>query len=211
MNVVLPKPIRESKESVTLSRSDWNALIELLEDAEDMAAITARKSREKLVGVEVERQNYLTGDELRRLLDWDASPVRVWREKRGFTQRELASKAGVSNSYLAEIETGQKPGSADALLALARELAVPMEMLVGTNRLRMAYGHLRQFIESGAASAEIISETGNVVSVLKKHGVDGIQLADLRDELRTLAVHFHNTGRTGDDDALTEAIQRYLP
>src|ERR1700679_691990 len=103
MNVVLPKPIRESKESVTLSRSDWNALIELLEDAEDMAAITARKSRAKLVCVEVERQNYLTGDELRRLLDWEARQVRVLREKRGFTQRELASKAGVSNSYLAEI------------------------------------------------------------------------------------------------------------
>jgi transcriptional regulator with XRE-family HTH domain len=211
MNVVLPKPIRESKESVTLRRSDWNALIELLEDAEDVAAVAARKSREQSVGVEVERRNYLTGDELRRLLDWDASPVRVWREKRNLTQRELASNAGVSNSYLAEIETGQKPGSADALLALARELAVPMEMLVGTNRLQMAYGHLRQFIDSGAPSAQIVDEVGNVVAVLKEHGVEGIYMADLRDKLRSLAVHYHNTGRIRDEDALVEAIRRYLP
>jgi transcriptional regulator with XRE-family HTH domain len=210
MNVVLPKPIRESKESVTLRRSDWNALVELLEDAEDVAAIAARKSRENAIGVEAERRNYLTGDELRRLLDWDASPVRIWREKRNLTQRVLASKAGVSHSYLAEIETLQKPGSADALLALARELHVPMEMLVGTNRLQMAYGHLQQFIDDGAPPVEIINEVGNVVSVLKVHGVDGIHLSDLKDKLRTLAVHYHNTGRTREDDALLEAIQRYL-
>jgi transcriptional regulator with XRE-family HTH domain len=211
MNVVLPKPIRESNESVTLRRSDWNALIELLEDAEDIAAVAARKSREDVIGVDVERRHYLTGDELRQLLDWDASPVRIWREKRNLTQRELASKAGVSHSYLAEIETQQKPGSADALLALARELHVSMEMLVGTNRLQMAYGHLRQFIDDGTPTAEIVSEVGNVVSVLKEHGVDGIHLSDLKDKLRTLAVHYHNSGRTREDDALIEAIQRYLP
>jgi transcriptional regulator with XRE-family HTH domain len=211
MNVVLPKPIRESEDTVTLSRSDWNTLIELLEDAEDAAAVIARKSRENSVGVQVERRNYLTGDELRRLLNWDASPVRIWREKRSLTQRELASKAGVSHSYLAEIETGQKPGSADALLALARELDVPMEMLVGTNRLQMAYGHLKQFIDAGATRADIINEVGNVVSVLKEHGVVGIYLSDLKDRLRTLAVHYHNTGRTSDDDALLEAVQHSLP
>ena len=211
MNVALPKPIRESKESVTLRRSDWNALIELLEDAEDVAAIAARKSRENAIGVGVERQNYLTSDELRRLLDWDASPVRIWREKRNLTQRELAHKAGVSHSYLAEIETGQKPGSADALLALARELAVPMEMLVGSNRLQMAYGHLHQFMDSGATPTEVVNELGNVVSVLKEHGVDGIHLSDLKDKLRELATRYGNTGRTREDDALLEAIQRFLP
>jgi ribosome-binding protein aMBF1 (putative translation factor) len=47
----------------------------------------------------------MTGDALRRILD-DESPVKVWREKRGLSQRALAEQAGVSPSSLAEIETG---------------------------------------------------------------------------------------------------------
>jgi transcriptional regulator with XRE-family HTH domain len=42
----------------------------------------------------------------------------------------LGEQAGVSSSYLAEIETGKKPGSADALRKLSRVLAIPMENLV---------------------------------------------------------------------------------
>ena len=70
-----------------------------------------------------------TGVVCYRILD-DESPVRVWREKRRLSQRALAEQAGVSASYLAEIETGKKPGSAEALRKLSRVLAVPMENLV---------------------------------------------------------------------------------
>jgi transcriptional regulator with XRE-family HTH domain len=66
---------------------------------------------------------------MKRILD-DESPVKVWREKRGLTQRELAEQAAVSPSYLAEIETGKKPGSAVALRKLSRVLAIPMENLL---------------------------------------------------------------------------------
>lgn len=43
---------------------------------------------------------------MQRILD-DESPMKVWREKRGLTQRELVEQAVVSPSYLAEIETGK--------------------------------------------------------------------------------------------------------
>jgi hypothetical protein len=86
-----------------------------------------------------------------------------------------------------------------------------MEMLVGSNRLQMAYGHLHQFMDSGATPTEVVNELGNVVSVLKEHGVDGIHLSDLKDKLRELATRYGNTGRTREDDALLEAIQRFLP
>ncbi|HEV3116860.1 MAG TPA: helix-turn-helix transcriptional regulator [Gemmataceae bacterium] len=56
--------------------------------------------------------------------------MKVWREKRGLSQCALAERAGVSPSYLAEIEIGKKPGSADALRKLSRMLAIPMENLV---------------------------------------------------------------------------------
>jgi hypothetical protein len=44
--------------------------------------------------------------------------------------RAQAEQAGVSASYLAEIETGKKPGSADALRKLSCVLAPPMETLI---------------------------------------------------------------------------------
>ena len=112
-----------------LRKRDWRALIARLEDLEDTAAVAERRAYEAKVGKEVARRDYLTGDEVRRILD-DESPVKVWREKRELSQRELGEQAGVSSSYLAEIETGKKPGSAEALRKLSRVLAIPMENLV---------------------------------------------------------------------------------
>jgi ribosome-binding protein aMBF1 (putative translation factor) len=129
MNAPWPRPIAETNTTVTLRKRDWKALIARLEDLEDLAAIEERLAHEKKVGKDVARRDYMTGDELRRILD-DESPVKVWREKRGLSQRGLAEQAGVSPSYLAEIETGKKPGSADALRKLSRVLAIPMENLV---------------------------------------------------------------------------------
>jgi ribosome-binding protein aMBF1 (putative translation factor) len=129
MNAPWPRPVAETSTTVTLRKRDWKALIARLEDLEDLAAIADRLAHEEKVGKEIARQDYLTGDEMKRILD-DESPVKVWREKRGLTQRELAERAAVSSSYLAEIETGKKPGSAAALRKLSRVLAIPMENLL---------------------------------------------------------------------------------
>ena len=129
MTAPWPKPIAETGSTVTLRKRDWRALIARLEELEDTAAVAERRAYEAKVGKEVARRDYLTGDEVRRILD-DESPVKVWREKRELSQRELGEQAGVSSSYLAEIETGKKPGSAEALRKLSRVLAIPMENLV---------------------------------------------------------------------------------
>ncbi len=134
MDIRLPRPVAETSKTVTLRKRDWNALVARMEDIEDPEAIAAVLAYEEKVGEEVARRDYLTGDEMRRILE-DESPVKVWREKRGLSQRELAEQAGVSPSYLAEIETGKKPGSADALRKLSRVLVIPMENLVSTPRV----------------------------------------------------------------------------
>ena len=123
------KILAETPDTVTVSRVDWLKLIEELEDAEDRAAVRERRTREELVGKEAARRDYLTGAEARRLIDGE-SPVKVWRGKRGLSQRELARAAKVSSSYLAEIETGRKPGSATALWQLASALQLPVEDLL---------------------------------------------------------------------------------
>lgn len=60
--------------------------------------------------------------------------VRHYREERGLTPGQLAEAAGVSRSYLSELESGrgsaQRP-SADALYRLAKPLGVAMSDLLG--------------------------------------------------------------------------------
>jgi DNA-binding XRE family transcriptional regulator len=121
--------LSETRDAVTISRDDWTHLLSELEDALDRGAVAERRRREAGKGRQAARRNYLTGREARRLLAGE-SPVKVWREKRGRSQRELAAAAGVSPAYLAEIETRRKPGSVLALARLAGALEVQIEDLI---------------------------------------------------------------------------------
>jgi len=125
------KLLNQTQETVTLKRTDFEALMRIVEDTADLAAINTHRAYEDRVGWETARRNYLTAEEARRLLDGE-SPVRVWREKRGISQRALAGAAKVSASYLAEIEGGRKPGSSGALQRVGSILDVPVESLIGT-------------------------------------------------------------------------------
>ena len=93
---------------VVLPEADYAALIERLEDAEDIAAANAVVER-------------LLGDE---------NPITVWREHRGMTISALAEKAGLSQSYLSQIESGKREGRVGVLMRLARALSVDLEDLV---------------------------------------------------------------------------------
>jgi ribosome-binding protein aMBF1 (putative translation factor) len=123
------KILSETRDTVTVSRGDWTQLVSELEDAQDRAAVVERRQHEAAKGKQAARRNYLTARDARRLLDGE-SPVKVWREKRGRSQRELAAAAAVGAGYLAEIETGRKPGSVVALARLAKALQVQIEDLI---------------------------------------------------------------------------------
>ncbi|MCH8197719.1 MAG: helix-turn-helix transcriptional regulator [Proteobacteria bacterium] len=57
------------------------------------------------------------------------SPIRVLRQWRRLKVKELAERAGISPSYLSEIEHGKR-GSVTAMLAIARELAIGIDLIV---------------------------------------------------------------------------------
>lgn len=121
--------VAETPDTVTLRRADFEALAEAAEGALVAAALARHRAHEDRVGWEAAKAGYYTGAEAAALLD-GASPVKIWRTKRGLTQRALAEMAGVGASYLAEIEAGRKPGSVEAIRRLARALDMPMEHLV---------------------------------------------------------------------------------
>jgi mRNA interferase RelE/StbE len=125
------KILSETPETVTVSRGDWTQLLSKLEDALDRAAVVERRRHEERKGKLAARRDYLTANEARRLLEGE-SPVKVWREKRGRSQRELAAAAGVAAGYLADIETRRKPGSVLAVAKLAKALQVSIEDLLAS-------------------------------------------------------------------------------
>jgi transcriptional regulator with XRE-family HTH domain len=151
--MTLITPLAQTPDTVTLRRVDWDALLDQLEDLQDTAAVAARRAYVERVGKDIAEAGYLTGAELRRLLDCE-SPVKVWREKRGLSQRELADRANISASYLAEIETGRKPGSSEALLHLSRALGVRMEDLAERDRVGMSFAYLNDIIDAGGSPAQ---------------------------------------------------------
>jgi len=113
-------PVEETKETVTLLRADYETLISELEDAEDRVALLEHR---------LEKPETLSLEEADRLIAGE-NPVKVWREKRGHTQRGLAAQAGISPSLLAEIEAGTKTGSVETLRKLAHELKTDLDSLV---------------------------------------------------------------------------------
>ena len=122
--------LAETPETVTISRADLDALIDAAENAEDIASVRAWNAFVAAAGRDAAIANSYTAAEAKRLLAGE-SPVRIWREKRGLTQRALAAAAAIPAGYLSEIEAGKKPGSVAAYRALAKTLAVQMEDLVG--------------------------------------------------------------------------------
>ena len=124
MNAMLKiKPVAETADTVTLRRADLEALIEAIEDAEDRAALAALDRQEAALGRERAWGRYLTAAEVQRLCD-GASPLALWRRKRGLTQIALAHLAGVAPSYVADIERGAKRGSVTVLAKLAAALDI---------------------------------------------------------------------------------------
>ena len=123
MNKVARFTTPGGEEMVVLARAEYDALVEMAEMLEDVAAYDEAKRR------------VAEGDDIRvpaefvdRLIDGE-NPIRVWRDFRGMTSKELAKAAGISAAYLSEIETGKKEGSISVFRNIARVLRVDMDDL----------------------------------------------------------------------------------
>ena len=110
------------EELVVLSRRDYDAMRARLgdEDAEDR--MTARIIKEAKA----------SGGVAAPLSVWDeieaaSSPIGPLRKWRKLTQEELAAKAGISQGYLSELETGRKVGDLATLRRVAAALGVALD------------------------------------------------------------------------------------
>ncbi|MGE4339217.1 MAG: helix-turn-helix domain-containing protein [Pigmentiphaga sp.] len=106
-------------DTITIPRKEYDAMRARLEDLDDIIAAQAAISGPSLPHAFAVR-----------IFEGDEHPVRVWREFRGLSATALSEAAGVSKTYLSEIETGKKPGSIEAYKALAAVLDVPLDVIV---------------------------------------------------------------------------------
>ena len=74
------------------------------------------------------RDELIPAEFAERILDGE-SPVRVWREYRGISVRELAARAAISAAYLSQIEGGSRNGSLATMKALAAALSLELDDL----------------------------------------------------------------------------------
>lgn len=114
-------------EMVVLTRADYDDLVaraaEADEDAAD-AALFADRMADLKAGRDV-----VLPPEVTALLLKGASMIKALRKWRGLTQVQMAERTGLAQSYLSEIETVGKKGSADALEKIAVALEVDVEWL----------------------------------------------------------------------------------
>jgi len=114
----------EGKQVVVIPADDYRLLLEKAEMLDDVAAYDRAKAA--LAAGDDELVPALVAN---AILDGD-NPVRVWRQHREMSQVQLAEAAGISQAYLAQIETGKREGTLSLYRSLAEALRVDLGDLV---------------------------------------------------------------------------------
>ena len=92
--------------------------------------------------------------------------IRSWRQSRGLSQFELASRAGFSARHVSFIETGRSRPSRDAILALGEVLGLSLR---DRNRLLESAGFARVYRETPLSADEMAHMRGMMQFILDRH------------------------------------------
>jgi DNA-binding XRE family transcriptional regulator len=118
----------DGEDLVVMTRSDYDALLARAGDEAGEDVLTARI-------IDATDTKIARGEDIALpAAVWEAieggeHPVRAIRKHRGLSKKELAQKAGVRQSDVADIESGNKKIAAASLKAIAAALHVPIDVL----------------------------------------------------------------------------------
>jgi len=111
-------------EMVTIPKAEYARLKALAEERVDVLEAT-----EILARIKAGEEELVPSSVVDRLLS-GASPLEVWRQHRGMSQRQLAQVSGVNRIQIIDIEAGRKTGSVHTLKKLAEALGIDIEDLI---------------------------------------------------------------------------------
>jgi DNA-binding XRE family transcriptional regulator len=109
-------------EWVVLPFAEYERLVEQLEMAQDV------RDYDEAMRHIADGEEMAPSEVVDALLEGQ-NPLRVWRERRGLTQQELAKRAGISKPYLSQLETGKRVGATKILRKLAAALDLTLDDL----------------------------------------------------------------------------------
>lgn len=109
-------------EMVVIQKDELNQIIE---DAIDAAM--ANTVKQEIADGDGE---YLPRDFTMKLLDSDDHPVKLWREYRGLTAKDLATTADITAPMLSAIERKNANAGLSVLIKLAKALKVKIDDLI---------------------------------------------------------------------------------
>ena len=116
------------EELVLLSRADYDRLTALAAEADEDAADVA--AYDTAMAEVASGHNSPLPVEVSAQLLRGASLVTAIRKWRGMKQTDLPERAGLSQGYLSDLESGRRKGAVETLRAVARVLDVPASWLV---------------------------------------------------------------------------------
>ena len=99
---------------------DYDRLLELAEDRSDILAAERAEERRQA------GEEYVPAELVNRVMDGE-NPLRVWRQYRKLSLKQLSEESGVGLSYISELERGLKNGPGQVWAKLARALKVSVE------------------------------------------------------------------------------------
>ena len=106
-----------------LPLAEYERLIDIAEDKADVSAAAGAEQR-RLAGEE-----YLPVELVDRLMAGE-NALKVWRNHRGLTLKQLSEAAGISIGMLSQMECGQRQGKPPLWRALADALNVTIDDLL---------------------------------------------------------------------------------
>jgi DNA-binding XRE family transcriptional regulator len=109
---------------VVMPEEEYERLVDAADEAAALAAVREFESR-----LAAGEEEFLPSELVDRILDGE-NKVLAWREYRGMSARELAGKAGITQAYLSQIETGKRDGTVSTIKKIAEALKVTIDELV---------------------------------------------------------------------------------
>lgn len=117
-----PRITLDGNEYVVIRADQYERVV--AEEASDVAAYD--RAMEEMDSSD---DDYVSHSEMLQLVEGE-NPLRFWRKKRGLTMAAIAKSAGISQSYVSDIENGRKDGSVAVLKRLAGILGVTLDDIV---------------------------------------------------------------------------------
>ncbi|RFB87913.1 transcriptional regulator [Rhizobium leguminosarum bv. trifolii] len=108
---------------VVIPEAEYNRMLADLEDRAGAEAV-----REFNACMAAGDEELMPAEFANRIIDGE-NKIRVWREFRAMTARDLAEKAEISAGFLSQIEKGERDGSFETIKKIAAALRISVDDL----------------------------------------------------------------------------------